>query len=131
MRKISKDQDDYRNMKFPLRFISISFFDHDAVFSRCIFPALRSYLPLPSLRSRYFGRKEGSEGGLEGMSQTLRQFSTRHCLIRQFIVLGRLGVTPEFGTTAKETPALMVLCVRIDESGHAGKMRSFVSHYLQ
>jgi len=127
MRKISKDQDDYRNMKLPLWFISISFFDHDAVFIRCIFPALRRYLPLPSLRSRYFGRK----GSLEGMSQTLREFSTRHCLISQFIVLGRLGVTPEFGTTAKETPALMVLCVRIDESGHAGKMRSFLTTFTK
>jgi hypothetical protein len=95
------------------------------VFSRCIIPALRSYLPLASLRSRYFGRK----GGVEVMSQTLRQFSTRHCLICQFIVLGLLGVTPEFATTAKETPALMVLCVRSDESGHAGKMRPFLTTF--
>jgi len=90
---------------------------------RGIFPALRRYLPLPSVRSRYFG--------VEGMSPTLREFSTRHCLICQFNALGRLGVTPEFGTTAKETPALMVLCVTSDESGHAGKMRSFLTTFIK
>lgn len=105
--------------------VSISFFDRDAVFSSYISPAPRRYLPLASLRSRYFGRK----GGVEGMPPPLRQFSTRHCLICQFIVLGLLGVTPEFGTTAKETPALMVLCVRSDESGHAGKMRSCLTTF--
>jgi hypothetical protein len=65
------------------------------------------------------------------MSQTLRQFSTRHCLIYQFIILGLLGVTPEFGTTAKETPAFMVLCVRSDESGYAGKMRPFLTTFTK
>jgi hypothetical protein len=64
----------------------------------------------------------------EGMSQTLREFSTRHCLICQLIVLGRLCVTPEFGTTAKETAALTV-CVRTDESGHAEKMKSFLTTF--
>ena len=92
---------------------------------RYIFLALRRYLPLPSLRSRYFGRK----GVVEGMSPTLREFSTRHCLICQFIVLECLSVTPGFGTTAKETPALMVLCVRSDEPGHAGKMRSCLTTF--
>ena len=95
------------------------------MFSSYIFPALPRYLPLPSLRSRYFGRK----GVVEGMSPTLREFSTRHCLTCQFIILERLSVIPEFGTTAKETPAPMVLCVRSDEPGHAGKMRSCLATF--
>jgi hypothetical protein len=64
----------------------------------------------------------------DGMSQTMQDFSTRHCLICQFIALRRLGVTLEF-RKAKETPTLMVLCVRSDESGHGEKMRSFFTTF--